>query len=118
MSGFSLESKVIDNTAVLYPSGYLNDLAGENLEQTCSEYLGKGISRIVLNFGAIELINSVGISILISIMDMMKGLEGKVCFTDLGTLHKETFEMLGLSKHMLIFATEQEALAHFGIAGE
>lgn len=112
MSKFTIESKVHEDIAVLYPNGYLNDIVGESLESKCNYYLNNGIKKIVLNFGNVEFINSIGISILLGIMDMMKDFSGNLCFTNLGNLQSETFEMLGLKKFMKVFGSEEDALSH------
>lgn len=112
MNPFSVDSRVLNDIAVLYPRGYLNNIVGEGLEAACSKFLDEGITRIVLNFSRVEFINSIGISILLAVMEKMRDMGGTLCFTDLGSLHSDTFEMLGLSKHMLVFPTEEEALAH------
>ncbi len=110
-TNFSLRCRVIDDAAVVSPEGYLNSLAGESLVSECNSYVGKGITRIVINFGRIEFINSIGISLLLSLIDKLKNCKGTLCFSDVRTHHRETFEMLGLAPHMLFFPREEDALA-------
>jgi stage II sporulation protein AA (anti-sigma F factor antagonist) len=112
VNNFSIDSKVFNDVAVLYPNGYLNNIVGESLESKCNHHLDSGIRKIVLNFSNVEFINSIGISILLGIMDMMNDFKGSLCFSNMGSIQTETFEMLGLKKHMRIFDTEAEALRH------
>jgi anti-sigma B factor antagonist len=109
---FSIGSKVLGEVAVLYPSGYLNNIVGEGLEEMCTSFLKKGVKKIVLNFKDIELINSIGISILLGIMDNMKDTGADLCFAHTSKLHNDTFQMLGLTKLMNIFGCEEDALKH------
>lgn len=117
MRDFNIGSRVLGDIAVLYPSGYLNNIVGEGLEEMCGQYLKDGVRKIVLNFKDIELINSIGISILLGIMDRMKETGADLCFASTSRLHNETFEMLGLSRHMNIFKCEEEALKHLEDGG-
>ncbi len=112
MTKFNVESKISGDVAILYPQGYLNNLAAEGLEKECDACIAKGIRKIVLNLNGIELINSIGISILLGVIEKVKGTDGTLCFTNLSKLHSETFEMLGLSKYMKVFASEDDALSH------
>jgi len=110
---FAVTSKTVGDTAVIYPHGYLNNIAGESLVKECNSYIEKGITKMVLNFGGLEFINSIGISLLLSVIERLNGSGGTLCFTDISSYH-ETFEMLGLTKYMLIFRNEEDALAHLG----
>lgn len=112
MMKFNVESKVFGKVAILYPKGYLNNLAAEGLEKECDSCIAKGIRSIVLNLNGIELINSIGISILLGVIEKVKSTDGTLCFTNLSKLHSETFDMLGLSKYMKVFASEEKALEH------
>jgi len=112
MNTFNVESKIFGSVAILYPKGYLNNLAAEGLEKECDSCISKGIKNVVLNLNGIELINSIGISILLGVIEKVKGTDGTLCFTNLSKLHSETFDMLGLTKYMKVYASEEEALAH------
>jgi anti-anti-sigma factor len=96
-----VDSKSLGELAIIYPQGYLNSIVGEMLERECSACLGKGTKTIVLNFAKTEFINSIGVSILLSIIEKTKKFERTLCFTDMSQQHKEVFEMLGLTKYAL-----------------
>lgn len=112
MKNFSLESRVHGDVAVLHPHGYLNNIVAERLEKECSGLLKKGVRKILLNFNDIEYINSIGISILLGVINGIKVSDGELCFSNLSNLHDETFEMIGLKGYMRVFQTETEALDH------
>jgi anti-anti-sigma factor len=114
---FTVTSKTIRDTAVLYPRGYLNNIAGESLVRECNAYIEKGIKKMVVNLGGIEFINSIGISLLLSVIERLNNCGGTLCLTNISTSYNETFEMLGLTKYMLVFKSEEEALKHLNAAG-
>lgn len=109
---FSVVSRLEGNTAVIYPKGYLNNLSGESLVVECGHYIGSGITKIVVNFGETDLINSIGISMLLQIIENLKNIHGTICFTNMSKFLRETFEMLGLLKHMTVFPLESDALEY------
>ncbi len=112
---FTVSSKTVGSAAVVYPRGYLNNLAGESLVKECNGFIERGISKIVLNFEKIEFINSIGISLLLSVIERLKDCNGALCFANLSSAHLDTFEMLGLTNFMCVFKSEEEALRHLNV---
>ena len=109
---FSVSSRMEGSAAVIYPKGYLNSLAGENLVKECSAHTGRGITKIVVNLGGIDLINSIGISLILQIVEDLRSIKGTICCTDMSRFLQDTFEMLGLLQHILVFKSENEALQY------
>jgi anti-anti-sigma factor len=109
---FNVVSMTQGDAAVLYPQGYLNNLAGESLVQECNRFIESGIRKIVLNFGKTDLVNSIGVSLLLGIIERLRESGGTLCFSNLSRSHRETFEMLGITKYILVFDREEEALEH------
>lgn len=111
-TSFQVASRIDGNAAVLYPKGYLNNLSGESLVAECNAFVERGIRKIILNLGETDFINSIGISLLLHIIESLREVEGTLCFSDLSKIHRDTFEMLGLTKFMLVFPDELEALQY------
>lgn len=59
-------------TAVITAGDYLNKLAGESIERLCREKLDSGVKRLVVDFSETEIINSIGVSILLDVIDSAK----------------------------------------------
>src|SRR5262249_25090491 len=111
MSRVEIRSKLVDDTAVLYPGPYLNQLRGEAIETRCLELLAEGVRSVVINFEGTELINSIGISILIGVIESIRDSSGKLLLSNLSTTNRELFDVLGLLSQVDISETEEEALA-------
>jgi len=109
---FSVVSRLEGDAAVIYPKGYLNNLSGESLVIECGIYIGKGITKIVVNFSETDLINSIGISLLLQIIEDLRNIKGTICCTNMSKFLRDTFEMLGLMQHMLVFPVEEDALKY------
>ena len=110
MKDFIVDSTSDNGIAMISPKGYLNNIVGEELEKACNDFLEKGVMKIVIDFGGTEFINSIGISILLSIIDKLEASKGTLCFTSMSNLHEDVFEMLGLTKYVNVFPNKEEAI--------
>ena len=88
--------------AVIPAADYLNKLSGEQIEYECKRHLEAGCKELVVNFSQTEIINSIGISILLGVIDIASNNGAKVVFSDVNENTVELFEMLGLTKHVTI----------------
>ena len=87
---------------VIDAGDYINKLTGEKIEYECRRKLDAGAKEIVLNFADTELVNSIGISILLGIIDTAQTKGARVLFSDVKQETVELFEMLGLTNHVTI----------------
>lgn len=110
MAFADIRAKLVEDTAVIYPGPYLNQLRGEDVEKQCEELLANGVRRIVINFEDTELINSIGISILLGVIESVNHTQGKLVLSNLNASNRELFEMLGLMSHVEMMDTEEIAL--------
>ena len=56
-------------TAVVLAGDYLNKLTGEKIERECKRRLASGVKTIVVNFAETQIVNSIGVSILLGVID-------------------------------------------------
>ncbi len=112
----SIRSHCVGTTAVIYASDYLNKLTGEKIERECRKHLDCGCRALVIDFGDTTLVNSIGISILLGIIDIAEKNRAQLIFSDVNTQTIELFNMLGLTQHVLLATDEQEALSRIGFA--
>jgi len=110
MSAAEIRARLIEDAAVIYPGLYLNQLRGESIESQCQAFLAAGVRGIVINFEETELINSIGISILLGVIESVNGAQGTLVLSNLNASHRELFEMLGLMSHVEMVDTEEIAL--------
>ena len=109
--GFSVRSHCVGTTAVVYASDYLNKLTGERIERECKKQLDSGCRALVINFSDTELVNSIGVSILLGIIGIAQKNGAQLVFSDVNNQTAELFEMLGLTRHVVLARDEEEALA-------
>jgi len=109
--GFCVRSHCVGTTAVVYAGDYLNKLTGERIERECRKQLDSGCQALVINFSDTELVNSIGVSILLGIIDIAQKNGAQLIFSDVNSQTAELFEMLGLTLHVALARDEDEALA-------
>jgi anti-anti-sigma factor len=105
----------VGDTAVVYASDYLNKLTGEKIERECRRQLDCGCRALVIDFSDTQLVNSIGVSILLGIIDVAQKSGARVVFSDVNSQTVELFEMLGLTRHVVLAKDAQEAL--FNLTG-
>jgi anti-anti-sigma factor len=97
--------------AIVRTDGYINNLGAEKIEQECNALMDRGSRKVIINFARSPIINSMGLSILIGIIEKVQELRAVLAFTDLTPVNAETMEIMGLTQYARIFPTEAEARA-------
>ena len=106
----TVRSHCVGTTAVVYASDYLNKLTGEKIERECRRQLDSGCRALVIDFSDTKLVNSIGISILLGIIDIAEKNGAQIVFSDVNNQTIQLFEMLGLTRHVVLAKDEREAL--------
>src|SRR5687768_14285555 len=109
-SGTLVRSHCVGTTAVVYASDYLNKLTGERIERECRRRLDCGCRALVIDFSETKLVNSIGISILLGIIDVAEKSGARIVFSEVNNQTIALFEVLGLTRHVVLAKDEQEAL--------
>ncbi len=99
-----------DGLAVIYTDGYINNQGGEEIAEAAYVLLDDGYRTLLLNLAGTKIVNSIGISILIEIIERMIEVEGRLSFCNLTPTIEKTFRIMGLSQYSSIFPDEQSAV--------
>ena len=102
MKKLHLESKEINGGAVVFLNGYLNESGGELLEQQCQELMRRGLSGLQLDFAETSMVNSIGISYLLDIIEGAQSGETPLEFSRVPEHIVELFELLGISSQVSV----------------
>src|SRR5213082_1561318 len=97
--------------AIVYAGDYVNKLSGQRIERECLLRIEGGCRAVVINFRDTELVNSIGVSILMGVIDAAEQTKAQVIFSDVNAHTASLFEMLGLTRHVQIARDESEALS-------
>ena len=106
-----VQTHCIGETTIIYASDYLNKLSGERVERECKRQLEAGCRALVINFRDTELVNSIGVSILMGVIDAAERNSARVVFSDVNNQTADLFEMLGLTRHVSLARDGSEALS-------
>lgn len=109
---FDIQIRESDEHAVIETAGYLNDALGEKLSEKAQGLIQNGYTQLVINLEKTTLINSIGISILIEIIEALTEHEGRLNFCGLSATQERTFRMMAISKYAGIFPDEESAIAN------
>jgi anti-anti-sigma factor len=107
----SIEARCVGDIAIIYASDYLNKLSGERIERECKRQLESGRRALIINFRDTELVNSIGVSILVGVIDAAEQNTAQLIFSEMNNHTAELFQMLGLTRHVSLAASEDEALS-------
>ena len=57
-----------------------------------------------------QIVNSIGASILIELIEQLQDIDGQLVFCDLAPIIEKTFKIMGLTKYCKVYPTEDEAV--------
>jgi anti-anti-sigma factor len=96
--------------ALLHTDGYINNQGGEEIAREAYSQLDSGARAIVLNLEKTRIVNSIGISILIEVLEKVMDKKGVLAFCHLTPTIDKTFRIMGLAQYAQIFSTQEQAL--------
>ena len=111
MSDFSLNIKEEGDVVIIETDGYLNNVGGEKIAEACYEKIDAGKIHFLLNLEKSVVVNSIGVSIIIEIIEKLQDHDGKLGYYNLAPIVEKTFNIMGLTKYSTIYASEEEAIA-------
>jgi anti-anti-sigma factor len=91
-----------EKSTVLLAGDYLNKISGEQIERECKRRLDEGCTRIVVDFSQTDIVNSIGVSILLGVIDSASNCGAQVVFSKVKEDTAELFQMLGLTNHVVV----------------
>jgi anti-anti-sigma regulatory factor len=99
-TNFGAAGDLTRERSVIFAGDYINKLTGEQIEHECRLRLDAGCKQLVVNFSQTEIVNSIGISILLGVIDTASNKGATVVFSEVKEETVELFDMLGLTKHV------------------
>ena len=108
-------SKIIDKNikngvVVVSTEGYFNKDLGEALKEITDQEIKEGHKSFLINLDQSKIVNSIGASILIEIIEELQTVEGSLNFCNLAPIIAKTFKIMGLTKYCESFDNEEVAL--------
>ena len=110
MADFRLDLEKGDGVGILAVEGYINNEGGEEITAACDQCIEEGIKDFVINLEQCKIVNSMGVSCLIEVIEKVKDLKGRVGFCNVAPTMAKTFKIMGLLQASSIYESEAEAL--------
>ena len=104
-----------DKGAILYTKGYINNVGGEEIANRAYELMDADVKTLLLNLRETKIVNSIGISILIEIIEKMMDKGGQIAFCCLTPVIHKTFQIMGLANYAKIFDSEETAVRELAL---
>ena len=98
------------DVALLFTDGYINNQGGEEIAREAYVQLDSGARALVLNLEKTRIVNSIGISILIEVLEKVMDRKGVLAFCGLTPTIDKTFRIMGLAQYAQIYPTQDDAL--------
>ena len=111
---FTLQTETIGDTLVIKTDGYLNNVAGEKISNIFSENQNSAIKNAVFDFEKSKVINSIGISYLLEVIEILSDKNGKIVFLNLDPSIEKTFKIMGLFQFSQTAGSLDSALKDLG----
>ena len=95
-SEFKLMSEIKNDVLIMHTSGYVNNEGGEKIAQEFSKHFETGIKKVIIDLENSKVVNSIGISFLIEVIEKLNDSSGKLIFTNLESAIEKTLTIMGL----------------------
>jgi anti-anti-sigma factor len=93
---FELTSNMVNDVLVMKTEGYINNAGGEKISKEFDKHYSNGITKVLIDIEKSNVVNSIGISFLIEVIEKLNDKGGKLYFSNLDPSIEKTFTIMGL----------------------
>jgi len=93
---FSLTSELRDNRLIIATNGYVNNVGGEAIATEFGKHFDNGVKHVVINLAESKVVNSIGMSFLLEILEQLQDADGKLIFTNLDPAVDKMLTIMGI----------------------
>ena len=111
LESFSLDTRRQGSVCVFCTHGYINNSGGETIAKKFEEVYTGGGNAFLFDLADSRIINSIGISFLIEILERILDADGTMAFCNCAPIVEKTFKIMGITNYARIYKTTDEALA-------
>ena len=110
MADFNLKIKEENGVIVVTTDGYLNNYGGEQVASLCLQKISEGKRKFLINMEDTKMVNSIGVSILIEVIEDLQGVNGKIGYYNVAPIVEKTFNIMGITNYSKIYTSEEDAI--------
>lgn len=93
---FDLTSNIQNDVLVMKTEGYINNAGGQKISSEFEKHYSNGITKVLIDIENSKVVNSIGISFLIEVIEKLNEKGGKLYFSNLDPSIEKTFTIMGL----------------------
>jgi len=93
---FKLTVNLKNDVLVMETEGYVNNDGGETIVNEFDKHAANGIKKVIISLEKSKVVNSIGISFLIEVIEKLNDVGGKLIFTNLDPSIDKTLSIMGL----------------------
>ena len=104
---------LLEGVGLISAAGYINNEGGQAIADAAGELMSDGCKTLLIDLDGTRIINSIGVSILLEILEKLMDEKGRLAFCNLTPTIAKTFEIMGLVQYATVYpdrVTAQSAL--------
>ena len=105
-----------ESVGVIAASGYINNEGGQAIADAANTLMDQGCTTLLIDLDGTRIINSIGVSILLEILEKLMDEQGRLAFCNLTPTISKTFEIMGLVQYATVYPDRDAA--HAAIVGD
>jgi anti-anti-sigma factor len=103
--------QLAEGVGLIAAAGYINNEGGQAIADAATELMGQGCKTLVIDLDGTRIINSIGVSILLEILEKLMDEQGRLAFCNLTPTIAKTFEIMGLVQYASVYQDRSAAQA-------
>ena len=100
-----------DDFGLITASGYINNEGGQAIADAANKLMEQGCKTLLIDLDGTRIINSIGVSILLEILEKLMDEKGQLAFCNLTPTIAKTFEIMGLVQYASVYSDREAAQA-------
>jgi len=99
-----------DGAGLIAAAGYINNEGGQAIADAATELMDQGCKTLLIDLDGTRIINSIGVSILLEILEKLMDEKGHLAFCNLTPTIAKTFEIMGLVQYASVYPDREVAM--------
>jgi len=99
-----------DGFGLVAAAGYINNEGGQAIADAATELMDQGCKTLLIDLDGTRIINSIGVSILLEILEKLMDEKGQLAFCNLTPTIAKTFEIMGLVQYASVYTDREDAV--------
>ncbi len=100
-----------EEVGLISATGYINNEGGQAIADAATGLMDQGCNTLLIDLEGTRIINSIGVSILLEILEKLMDEKGRLAFCNLTPTISKTFEIMGLVQYASVYPDREAARA-------